>query len=890
MKKRPTPPRLATWWFNRYCAEDLREEIQGDLLEAHRFRTGKYGKFSADLRYIRDVFQFFKPYAFEKHSRSKQYLPMFSNYFKISLRNILKHRSFTLINWLGLSIGLSVVMLIGHYLWHEMTYDRSFPGHERTFRLVNEYRDQTYTCMKFADYYGSEYTTQLRLTEHLKSYDDVEEACHFVPNMSAIGPASKWYVRTPKKEVVMDQLLFTNTGHAFQSIFPQEYLLGSPVQAFSKFQTVVLTASTSQLLFGDGWNSRNLIGSTLSIGRENFEIAGIVADPPNNIHFDFDIIVHQKQIPSWAGYTYFRTTTAGHGQQIGSRLNAEVETVYPGYTEDVLSKGIHVVPLTDIHFTSGMLYEPKPGANTSYLLTIGLIGLIILLIIWTNYANLSIAIYTSRQRELGIRKVMGARKQDISWQIVFEALILALSCLPFILGLIWLTIPYFNQWLEIEIARTTLLNPQSLGILTVLLLITGLSSGCYPALLFGQRSIIRLMNGKMNAPVSGSRVKFRSVLLTAQFFMLVGLMSLSVIILQQMRHVQGKSLGFVKEGVVFFDLNGPDKYQLLKAELEKIPEIAAIGKGMIPGQEMYNQLTYKMKDGEETYSDGTLIETSLESMELYGIQSSVFQFLDDHPESRQFIINRTAAKKLAADLQISPEEVIGKTIITEPEWENEEFGLGIPHVIADVIEDFDYFSLKYESQPLLIDVTNRKDSWTYNMILRLQTQDWVSSLNQIEQAYKVVETEVPFHPQFLDAYIDELYRSERNAGHLTVALTLVCIVLATMGLVGIVSYLAYTRQKEMGIRKVFGANLRQVLQIISREYVIMMVIATLLTLPVSMFLANQWLSGFAYRIAPRFEWITLLSGSLTLVIVLLVVISQSYHSANKNPTETLKYE
>ena len=180
------PPRWAARFLKWFCAKELIEEIQGDLNEAYHFRRQRYSKWRADLWFISDVCKFFKPYSFEKHSRSKQFLPMFKNYFKVAARNLLCHKLNSSINLLGLSVGISSVLLLGSYIHYERTYDDHFPDSEKIYRLVNDYRDQTYTCMKFNDYYGSSRETQMRLINHLRDYDGVVDACHFVPNVSAL--------------------------------------------------------------------------------------------------------------------------------------------------------------------------------------------------------------------------------------------------------------------------------------------------------------------------------------------------------------------------------------------------------------------------------------------------------------------------------------------------------------------------------------------------------------------------------------------------------------------------------------------------------------------------------------------------------------------------------
>ncbi|WP_421765029.1 ABC transporter permease [Ekhidna sp.] len=887
MNKHSSPPKWATQFLRWFCSEELLEEIQGDLEEAFYHRKANHGKWKANLWYISDVFKFFKPYSFENYSRTKQFMPMLKNYVKVSIRNILKRKGFTAINMLGLSIGITAVMLVGLYIHHELTYDKQFPASENIYRLVNNYRDQTYTCMYFSDYYDSDFETQLTLIDKLKSYDGVVDACHFVPNTSAIGPSNKWYVYVDDREFVREDFLFTNTGIEFQKLFPQQFLIGSPENAFSKFNTVVLTESTAETFFGKEWRYFDLLSKDIRLSDETFSIGGVVADLPGNTHFDFGVIVHQRRIPSWGGYTYFKTEPNTSGETIAYQVNQDIESIYPGYTENVLSKGVGLVALTDVHFTDGMLYEIKPIANSQYLLIFGVVGLVILLIIWTNYSNLSIATYAGRQKELGVRKVMGARASDVAYQVMVEAILLTLLCFPIVLGLVYVFLPGLNGLLEVSIQDTIIFNPILIFIFLGVLVITGLISGLYPAIAFGQKSMLRLFDGKLGSGKAGQVFQFRRILLTTQFFMLIGLMSLAAIIMQQMHYISEKSLGFEKDGVVFFEVRGPEKYDQIKSLVETFPEVVAVGNGIIPGAEMYNQLTYQMKNTDEVLSDGTHLYTSIGSMEVLGIQSEAFNLLEKGKDS-VFLINETAAKKLAAIKGVSPNELIGETLVMEPEWENEDWGYGIHYTIAAIIDDFDYFNLKYESQPLLLEVHTDPD-WVYNMLLRVNTDNWIETVNKIEEAYLQVENERPFDLAFLDNYIDQQYKKERNAGKLASGLTIVCIILSVMGLVGIVGFITLSRQKEISVRKVFGASVPQILAFVSKEYLVMMAVATIVAIPAAIYLANQWLESFAYRIEPSF-WVVIFSGLLTLVIVIIVVIAQSYKSANLNPSDTLRYE
>ena len=324
------PPQWASRFLAWFCDEDLLEEIQGDLEEAFHFRRAKEGQSRAQLQYIRDVFSFFKPYAFEKYSRAKQFLPMFDNRLKIAIRNILHHKRFTFINAVGLIVGISTVVLIGLYLSYELGYDRAVPKHERTYRLVNQYRDQVYTCMRFPNYQDSEGDNQLALLQQLESYPAVEKACHFVPSQSAIGGGGKFFATVDNQQHELEEILFTNTGPSFQELFPQNFLLGDPLTAFSAYSNIILSESLAERWFGSNWTKRRMLGKEIVISEESFIIQGVVADAPANSHFSFELILLQENIPSWGAYTFLQLNEPNDIVALVGQLNTDVNLFYPG--------------------------------------------------------------------------------------------------------------------------------------------------------------------------------------------------------------------------------------------------------------------------------------------------------------------------------------------------------------------------------------------------------------------------------------------------------------------------------------------------------------------------------------------------------------------------------
>ncbi|MEM6344566.1 MAG: FtsX-like permease family protein [Bacteroidota bacterium] len=881
-KPLPQPPKWATSFLEYFVAEELIEEIQGDLFEAYQYRVKTRSIKYARNQYILDVFRFFKPYAFEKYSHAKQFLPMIDSYFKVALRNILKRKSFSLINLLGLSVGLTVISIIGVYLKHELTYDRHLPQADRTYRLMNQYREQVYTCMSFNDYYGSDQKTQLQVVNFLKDKAEVEQACHFSLSGTAPTNTSQFYVRFDERELIAEQILFTNTGQEFQQIFGLKFLLGNPTMAFGDYGKIILSESQTSRWFGSKWADRELIGKEIEIQGSKYELVGVVKDLPSNTHFDFNIILHLPTIPGWAAYTYFTLAENSEPSPLLGQLHQNLAQIYPRYLEDPLFKGFEAIPLKDIHFRLETLYELKPNGNRAYILSFASVALIILLIIIINYTNLSIAMYVERQKELGVRKVLGARGIDIGLQLSAESLLMALLAFPICLLALALLLPYFNELMDIRLEALSLFSLSNVLSLLALIVFTGLLSAAYPALKYGGSSMLRLFGKTPKVIQFGRLINFRNGLLSTQFVMVVGLLSLTYFIYQQMNLIQTQNLGYQKEGIIYFPLTGPEKYQALKSRLESIPEIQAIGANGVPGVDMFNQSTYKMLDTELTLSDGTDQYFSLGSIQTLGIDCPPCSLLQEGRKNI-FLINQTAADKLAKSKGVPPQALIGEVLISEPEYENEEsdYGYGFPHTIDGIIEDYKYFSLKYASQSLLINVS-AKPEYVYEMLIRAESPNWPQLIRKIETAYKEVEVKTPFQYQFLSDRLAELYASERQAGILMGGLSLVAILLCLTGLAGVVSYLAFSRQKEMGIRKVLGASSLDILGVFQKEYLYLVGIATVIALPIALYFANRWLENFAIRIEPHFG-IVLLAGMTALLLILTLVSLQSMKIIRSQP-------
>lgn len=885
MKQQTTPPAWADRFLKWFCSEELLEEIQGDLAEAFDHRVKHDGLQSARRQYVIDVLRFFRPYAFEQYSATKQFIPMFQNYVKIAIRNILKRKGYTLLNVSGLTIGLAAVMLIGIYLRNEWTYDQSIPDYERVYRLVRDYRVQSYACMHFPGYYNTPPADQLRLPNFLKDQEGIEVACQFVLSDSDIGDQEQKYLQWEGKKYISRKILYTNTGKEFQEIFHQSLILGNEGQAFGAMKNLILTKPLAEKIFGKAWDQGDFLEQTVELGGESYLISGVVESPPGNLHFDYEMIVVQETIPSWGAYTYFRAGKYAEVSQLTQQINAEIGLVYPGFHEDILEKGIHSIPVTELHHTNTLLYELKPTADPVYLWTFFLVGIVILLIVWTNYANLSIAMYTGRQRELGIRKLFGARAKDISRQIMVEAVVLALIAFPLSSLLLSMLLPVVNDQMGLRLSFSADSFTLFLGLSIVIG--SGLMSSIYPAFVYGKKSLIHLFYENLQLTKGRQIFSLRNALLLIQFVVLVGLLSSTAFIFQQLAYLESKDLGFDSEDVFFFDIDDVTQYESIRSDLGSEPSIASVGTGLTPGNEMYNQGTYKLLGSEEILSDGTMEETDVSSLKVLGIDCKPCEALKNG-KSSVYVINQTAARKLATIQGVEPEELIGETLVLEPEWENEEFGFGIHYTIDGIIEDYHYFSLKYEHQSMLMEVF-AEPAYAYRVLVRAKPGKWAEAMSAAEDAYRSVGSEKPFTSTSLSGSLQKLYQSEKQAGILMAGLSVIVVVLSLMGILGLVSFITFTRRKETGLRKVFGASVMDILLRLNHDFVILLAIATIVALPMSLLLIDSWLELFAFHINPS-PWITVVAGGFVLILIIVSVILYAANSARQNPIEVLAAE
>ncbi|WP_170827453.1 ABC transporter permease [Roseivirga sp. 4D4] len=818
----------------------------------------------------------------QKLKRTQDFVPKFGNYFKVALRNFGRHKLVAGINLIGLTVGLAVMIFSAQYLQHQLTADRYMPDSDSIYRIVRNYRSQTYSNLGFPNYYNTSRANQLA---HINAFRDVPEV--EVVGQLAISNSNimgrEFFVEANDRRLRGGPILYTNTATSLQEIFQWKFIMGTMTQANA--EGVVLSDKTAKRYFGD--LSDEIVGSTVYIDDKAFLVRGIVEHIPENAHFDFNMIAVVDSIPySWGAYTYAKLKpNTKNLSQVAEKITRASYINDPEAETDPLEKGLNLQPLRDIHLGSDHLYEIEANVKPIYIYLFAAIGLIVLIITITNYVNLAVAINANRFKEVGVRKVIGARKKDVFAQFISEAVISIFVALLMALLLVYTLLPYFNQLLSVGLEWADIFKLDEFLLLSAFCFSIGVLSGLYPSALLSSKPLLKLLSNSVNR--GSGKMNLRKTLLGFQFFLLVLMAGFAFYVNAQLNYVTETDLGFEKDGILTLDIRGAEKFKLLKDQLLKNPNVLEVGSGGTPGNMPFNTITYKFEDVDEVFDDANQIFMDYSSAKMFGLKSEAFKQLEAGKD-KVFLLNRAAGRKYEKLTQKPMLDLVGANLIEEPEWIQDDGTAGDPEVIDGFVQDFHYFTKRESFNPLLIQVYN-DIPWVYEVNVKLQTEDLFETMAFIEDAYYDVEKDKPFAAQFLDERLDSLYTEEFKVAAIVKILSILSIVLALAGLIGLTYYSAKLRQREVAIRKVLGANVLHVLRLMSKEFFWVGLLAMIAALPITLYVINQWLGNFAFHIESQL-WVLVAIGIAGLVIMLLGVISQSYRTTKMNLVEPLKQE
>ena len=801
---------------------------------------------------------------------------MFKNYIKTALRNLSRQKIYAMINISGLAIGLATCMLIMLYVVHELSYDRFFRNHEQIYRVAVR-------ANITGDHLNVAVTSNPMGENMVMDLPEVLSFTRIMPNNQAV------FFAIGNKSFYNEGLYYVDSS--FFDIFSYNMIAGDPSTALSEPYSIVLSQSLASRYFP----AIDPIGKVIKMNdRINLKITGVIEDPQENSHLDFNCLVSYSSLleemgierfDDWGSLSIYTYVKIGINTNIDS-LEAKIQEFTYRHMDDLDEGGnISIEPylqeLTSIHLHSNLMAELGPNSDIGYIYTFAAIAFFALLIACINFMNLATARSTRRAREVGMRKVCGAQRSQIIIQFLGESMLLALLAMTLALILVELSLPLFNNLTDQDLGFNTLFNPWMITGLVVLLFISGILAGSYPAFFLSGFKPISVIKG--NITRSGrSRPHLRNILVVFQFSISIILIICTGIVYMQMDFLQKKHLGYEKENIVVVPLRSDrlrEKLKVFDAEMTGLPSVMSVSFSTgVPGRSLSG--TGYFPEGGNEDAPWIIYQMDCDFGFIETLGMNIIYGRDFDPENASdtncVIINETLMKRL------SWEDPLGKSMMG--------FGLDtvIPHKIVGVIEDFNFKSLHEVVEPAMLKMNTDHPNF---MIIRLNPGDPRKALYEIESKWEDIEANFIFDYFMLDSQFDELYRSEVAMGKLFMYFAFIAIFIACLGLLGLASYTAEQRTKEIGIRKVMGATVSNIILKLTLEFTRWVLLANILAWPVAWVLMHQWMKNFAYTISwPEFIWILPMATLLSFAIALLTVASQAMRAAMNDPVKALKYE
>lgn len=869
------PPKWIDHLLDRIMGADFLEGIQGDLLELYRNRIGERGTISSSIIYFFQALGFMR---FHRLRKKKQKLSkfnhryiMWNNYSKVAIRNLQRHKGFSAINILGLSIGFATFILISLYIQDELSYDQFHPGHEKTFRVVSD--------LKTPDNLFNFVYTPAGLVPLME--DDFSEIATTIRLSSFNG----LYIFEDKR-YQENQVYLADKD--FFKVFGFKLLKGNIETVLDEPYQLVISESIAQKYFGDN----DPIGKTMTIsGREAvFEVSGLMEDVPQNSHLHFDILASfstQKALfpnftPGWFNLNYFSYVRLYDPLDV-----SKIESGFPEFIERRIGEAqeranqyytLFLQPVADIHLNSDRVGETNTPGNVQNLYIFSTTALLVLLIACINFVNLSTARSISRAKEVGMRKAIGATRIQLNIQFLMESIFLTLFAFIISLLFVYLLLPFFNNLAGKTLFMTTILENQNPIWLIGLVFLVGLISGIYPAVVLSGFSPVNVL--KTSTVASSSGFGFRNALVVIQLVITTLLISGTIIIGNQLSYLTNIQLGFDKDQMMVidfrFDRGISSRFQVIKDEFSKIAGVKDVAASIhVPSVDPPNMYArYESENGEMQNTSLHQYLIDFDFLDVYDIELMAGRKFTPgiaSDSNQAFMINYAASKFLGWE---DPEEAIGKKF----------FQTGKTGEIIGVVNDFNFMSLHQEVIPLAIQYY---DNFMSRFSIKIEGSDLSNTISTIEEKWKTLAPDRPLEYSFVDQDLNLKYVGEARTQTIFTYFASLAIIIACLGLFGMSSYMASQMRKDMSIRKVMGASFNQIVAQFGKRFSILAVIAVIISMPLAYFGLDKWLQSFPYRVEVSIP-LLVISGILVFVITWFTISYESIKTALVNPAENLR--
>ncbi len=806
---------------------------------------------------------------------------MLQNYLKIAIRNLLRNKTFSAINVVGLALGIATCLIIMLFVYDELSYDRFNEKADRIYRVVFK--------ASINDGKINEANVMPPTAQVLKN--DYPEVLDVTRLRSSGSPEIVYHDKKFKENS------FASVDANFFQVFTLPLLKGDTKTALVQPNTAVITKELAKKYFGN----EDPIGKVLFIKswNENYKITGLIDKVPHNSHFHFDIFgsmasVKDAKSDSWMTSGFFTYLVLPEGydykkleaklpQVIKKYMGPQIQVAMGMSLSQFLQKGnqlgLFLQPLTSIHLDAGYTGSIEASGNIQYVYIFGAIAIFMLLIACINFMNLSTAGASKRAKEVGVRKVLGSVKQDLITQFLFESVLLSIVALLLSLMLVQLALPIFNDLAEKDLQLDFLKNPLLLLAFLLFGLLVGVLAGSYPAFFLSSFNPVEVLKGKFK--LAGKSISLRSGLVVFQFFISIALIIGTTVVYQQIKFIQSKDLGYAKDQLLIIrnTWSMGKNEEVFRQQILQDPRVLSVtSAGYLPAgpSDSNNSLGYP--DGDDSQIMRTLEykidDQYIPTMGMKIIAGRNFS-KDFATDSTAMIINETAAKAFGWG-----KNAVGHTITR---LKNNE-GLKITYRIIGVVKDFHFKSLHESITPLLM-VSEK----TYGLTIKVKGKDVEGLLASLKNQWQKFNTEEPFAYSFMDELFEKTYQSEQKISVILSIFSGLTIFVACLGLFGLATFTAEQRTKEIGVRKVLGASVQQIVTLLSKEFLKLVLVACCLAFPIGYWLMDQWLQDFAYRIDIN-AWVFVLAGVLAVLIALLTISYQAIKAALANPVKSLRTE
>ena len=808
---------------------------------------------------------------------------MFKNYLKTTFRSLLKSKFYTLINITGLAAGLATCLLIFLYVTDELSYDKYNVNADRIYRVNNE--------VKFGgNHFDMAIAPAMQGPAMVREFPQVEQ-------YTRLRWHASFLIKKGNENIQEERVGYADS--TLFDVFTLPVIAGNPKTALTEPHSIVITEKIAKKYFN---TTDNVVGKTLIINdTSNYKVTAVIKDIPAQSHFNFDIFLPMREDAAsrddnWLSEnwnTYVLLKKNADVKQVEAQLNPMMERHTGPILKSVINQSMDefkkngsfirasLTPLTDIHLHSNKIAEIGANGNAQFVYIFSAIALLILLIACVNFMNLSTARSSNRAKEVGVRKVLGSLKKNLIQQFLTESLVISFIALIFAILIASLLLPYFNQLAGKAIHVSGLIQPSMLLSLIGLMLIVGLLAGSYPAFFLSSFKPIEVLKGKLAGGFKRSWL--RDSLVVFQFVISIILIFGTVVIYNQLNYIHNKDIGFDRNQVLVIQHTDALREQatVFKNELLQVSGVKdATMSGYLPVN--FN------RSNDVFFTSPALDQSSAISMQNWTVDEAYIPTLDINilqgrdfskefrTDSTAIILNEAAAKFLGNKDLLNKKLYEVKDIQTKALTEY--------HIIG-IIKNFNFSSLRDVITPLALKFGQNNG----DISVRISSSNITAVADQIKNKWKSMAPAQPFDYSFMDEDFSKLYTTEQRTGQIFITFAVLAILIACLGLFGLVTYAAEQKIKEIGIRKVLGANIVTIVLIMLKDFMKLVLIASLIGFPIAWWAMSKWLQDFAYRTNIAW-WIFLLAAIITVFIALFTISFQSIKAAIANPVKSLRTE